>query len=232
MTTQYQKNIELIYAEKVAELLNEPWEVEPSPDEISWPDLVVTAQSGKFGLEVRELYFDEASKGSANKAKEKVNLKTIQKLAAAYYKKDCIPVKVDLLGDITERDKILSMLTKEVPKLSEMEQKRIQPYSGCVAYLRRLPNHFREYRRWNYVSDKVGWVRKIDKAIIDRAITIKSKNLKKYQKNISDISLLLVSDRTYNSGKDRLENEFACNRRGFKNIYYFSYPVEVWCIGS
>ncbi len=224
-----------MYAEKLADLLNEQWKVKSSPDEVDWPDLLVTAGSEMFGLEVRELYPDEGKKGSGIKAKERMNLRRLQKLADAYYKKVCIPVKVDLLGDIDDiarHNKILSVLIQEAPKLALMEQKIIQPYCGCMIYLRRLPNHLKEYRRWNYISDKVGWVREIDKKKIEQAIAIKAKNIPKYQKNLSDIWLLIVSDRICNSGKDRIENKFTCNCRDFKKIYYLSYPVEAWCIGS
>jgi hypothetical protein len=39
MTTKHQKRLEIIYAKKTGELLDELWKVEPSPDEINWPGL-------------------------------------------------------------------------------------------------------------------------------------------------------------------------------------------------
>lgn len=232
MTKQKQKKIELIYAKALAKLLAEQWEVTPSPNEKDWPDLLVVSGTKKFGLEVRELYPDEGDKGSKKKENEAINRKIIQKLSGDYYSNNCIPVKVDLLGDISRYDKILSALIQEAPNMFEMEQKRIQPYSGCIVYIRRLPNCISEYRRWSYVSDSIGWGRIMGEDIIDRAIAIKSKKLVRYQKNVSDVRLVLVSDRTCNSGKDRLVDDFVCNCRGFKKIYYLSYPVEAWCIGS
>ncbi len=227
MTTQHQKSLELIYAKTTGELLDESWKVELSPDEVSWPDLIVTTELGKFGLEVREIYLDESSKGSIQKAKEKNNLKNIKKLADAYYKANyfsCPSIKVDLLGDIGHHDKLLNAIRREMPQPSERELKRIEPYNGCVLYVRRLPDRFGEYKKWNYVSDKVGWMSNIDKDLIDRAIDGKSRNLQKYEKNISDVRLLLVSDKIFNSGKARLEDDITCDTHGFNNVYYLSYP--------
>lgn len=228
MTRKHQKELEKIYAMKAGELLDETWNVEPSPDEASWPDPIVTTELGKFGVEVREIYLDESIKGSTRKANEKNNLKNIKKSADAYYKVNCSSIKADLLGNIEHHDRLLKAIIAEVPQLSEFEQKRIEPYSGCVIYIRKLPDQLGEYKRWNYVSDKVSWVSNMDKDVIDRAIVEKAKNLSKYTEKISDIRLLLVSDRIYNSGKARLMNEITFNARSFNKIYYLSYPDEVW----
>ena len=232
MTTKHQKSLEIIYAMKTGELLDELWKVEPSPDEINWPDLIVTTELGKFGLEVREIYLDESSKGSIKKAYEKNNLKSIKNLADAYYKTNCFSIKADLLGDIGHHDHLLNAILREVPQLSEFEQKRIEPYNGCVIYVRRLPDYLGEYKRWNYVSDKVGWVSNINKDVIDKVIVGKAKNLPKYATNISDVRLLLVSGRIFNSGKARLEDEIISDTCGFNEVYYLSYPEAVWKLSS
>jgi hypothetical protein len=229
MTTKHQKSLEIIYAKKTGELLGESWKViEPSPDEVSWPDLIVTTELGKFGLEVREIYLDESSKGSTKKSNEKNNLKNIKNLADSYYKTNCSSIKADFWGDIGHHDQLLNAIIREVEQLSEFEQKRIEPYNGCVIYIRRLPDQLGEYKRWNYVSDKVGWVSNIDKDIIDRVIVGKAKNLPKYAKKISDVRLLLVSNRIFNSGKAHFDNDIICDARGFNNVYYLSYPEAAW----
>lgn len=228
MTTEHQKSLEMIYAKKTGELLGETWNVEPSPDEVSWPDLIVTTEAEKFGLEVREIYLDESSKGSTKKAKEKNNLKNIKKLADAYYNANRISIKADLLGNIGQQNQLLDAITRVVPRLSEFEQKRIEPYSGCVVYIRRLPDQLGEYKRWNYVSDKVGWVSNMDKDVIDRAIDGKAVKLPKYATKISDIRLLLVSDRIFNSGNVYVEDDFTCETRGFNSVYFLLYPEAVW----
>ncbi len=55
MTTKYQKSLEMIYAKKIGELLGESWKVEPSPDEISWPDLIVITELGIFIIWCRSM---------------------------------------------------------------------------------------------------------------------------------------------------------------------------------
>ena len=230
MTTEHQKSLEIMYAKKAGELLDESWEVEPSPNEVSYPDLIVTAESGKFGLEVSEVYLDESSKGSTKKAYEKNNLKNIKNLASTYYKTTGSSINVKFLGDcnIGRNNQLLNAIIGEVKHLSEFEQKRIEPYNGCAIYIRRLPDQLGEYKKWSYVSDRVGWVSNIDKDVIDRVIVRKAKNLQKYAKKISDVRLLLVSDRIYNSGKARLVSDIICDACGFSRVYYLSYPEAIW----
>lgn len=232
MTTEHQKSIEIMYAKKASELLDEAWKVKPSLDEVSWPDLIVTTELGEFGLEVREIYLDESSKGSAKKANEENNLKKIKKIADAYYATTCFSIKANFLGDIGHHDRLLNAIMREVKQLSEFEQKRIEPYNGSVIYIRRLPDQLGEYKKWKYVSDIVGPVSNIDKDVINMAIDRKAKNLQKYAKKISDVRLLLVSDRIYNSGKARLKNDILCDARGFNKVYYLSYPETIWQLNS
>lgn len=227
MTTEHQKNLETFYAEKASDLLGKSWKVRPSPGEVGWPDLLVTTEKGEFGLEVREIYLDETQRGSIKKATENNNLKIIQKLADAYYKSNLHPIKVSLLGDITNHDQILCTITNEVSQLSELGQKRIEPYSGCLIYIQRFPDQLGEFKGWDYVSDRVGGVCNVNKEVINRAIALKAKKLSKYTKNISDIRLLLVSDRILNSGKAQLADDITFNKHGFTIVYYLSYPVSV-----
>ena len=116
------------------------------------------------------------------------------------------------------------MLAEEAGRLSVFDQTRLEPYDGCAVYLTRLPEQLQEYRRWTYVTDQVGWVTTIDKACLERAIAQKAKRLPKYRKHISDVRLLIVSDRLYNSGKAHVTNEIQCEAHGFTAVYYLSYP--------
>ena len=227
MTTEHQKDIETIYAIKAGDLLGESWEVKPSPDEMSWPDLLVTTKKEEFGLEIREIYLDETNSGSIKKRTEKTRLGIIQQLANDYYKSNSRSIKVHILGDITNHEQILLAITDNALLLSELEKKRIEPYSGCIIHIRRLPDQAGEYKIWEYVSDKVGWVSNVDKKVIDRVIALKAKNLSKYTTNISDVRLLVVSDRIFNSGKARVEDDVISDTHGFKTVYYLSYPESV-----
>jgi len=227
MTRRYQKYTELAYAKKAGELFGEIWKVETTPDERDWPDLIVSTGKEKFGLEVREIYLDETEKGSLKKVDESKNRKIIQELANSYYKSNSAPIKVDILGNLTDPEKILATIIKSVPQLSVSDQKEIEVEDGCRIYIDRIPDQFGEYKNWNYISDKVGWVETIDKDIINKFITMKAAKLTKYKKNISDVRLLLISDRLNNSGRAKLQDGLKFNKQGFTEVYYLSYPESV-----
>ena len=227
MTTQKQKDLEKKFAEKAGELIGEQWQIACSPNETEWPDLIVEIDSEKFGLEVREVYFDESNKGSRKKACEVKNSKIISSLADCYYRHSLIPIKVDFLGEITYLDKrTVATIVKKVNQLSEMEQKRVEICKNSVVYILRLPDNFGEYKRWRYVSDKVGFIKKFDENVINTAIAEKAKKLSKYMKNISDVRLLLVSNKIYNSGRVCLKDGITYSACGFKKVYYLLYPEE------
>ena len=217
-----------MYAQKAGELLSESWEIKSAPDETNWPDLIVSTESGKFGLEVRELYLDENAKGSESKIIEKKNLQKIQKIADSYYKNNRSSIKVDFCGDIENTALILDTIQKSYKELTEFEGKRIEPYRGCVMHLLKIPDECNEYKRWRYLSDKIGWIKNVDNNIFFKAISEKELKLTKYRRKINDVRLLLVSDRTFNSGKIRLDHTIIQESCGFNNVYYLSYPMEVW----
>lgn len=232
MTTPLQKQLEIVYATKAGELLNDSWQVEAAPDEANWPDLIVRVASGIFGLEVREIYLDETKGGSAKKARETYNRELITDLARTYYECSSIPIKVDVLGKIGQQESFSRVLSDEASHLSVFDKVRLEPYYGCVAYVTRLPEQFQNYRRWTYIDDQVGWIASIDKSPLERVIVQKAKKLVKYSSQISDVRLLIVSNRIYNSGKASLTSEMLCNANGFTFVYYLSYPEMVWTITS
>ena len=89
-----------------------------------------------------------------------------------------------------------------------------------------------KYSRWQYLTDRVGWVQQIDWLTIQQLITEKSKKLAKYQTNISTVSLLLVADATFNSGKIAIGSEELVNLSGFNSVYILIYPDKVLKIES
>ncbi len=227
VTTKYQKNTEKNYAENTGELLGELWKVESAPDEENWPDLLVSIGKEKFGLEVREIYLDEHKKVSIKNAAESKNRNIIQELASLYYKRSSTPILVNIWGDLHHPEKILSTIINSVPQLSESGQKKIDIRDGCTIFIDRLPDQMGKYTEWNYISDRVGCVQKISKGTINKFITMKAKKLSKYKKNISDVRLLLVSNRLYNSGRSKFLDGLKFGKQGFTEVYYLSYPESV-----
>lgn len=225
MTRPSKKDIEIYFAKTTAKLLDKLWDVRASEDEGDWPDLIVKTKLKEFGLEVREIYIDELRKGSEKKGLEAKSRSVIKQLANSYYKSSKIPIKVENRGDISRLENLLDAIKEAVPALERDERKELIIYNGCVVYIQRLPNSFGEYRRWSYLSDTNGWVGKFDNIKIQNFIESKSAKLPKYKKHISDVRLLLVSNRVSNSGKADIEHSFNCNRHGFNAVYYLSYPI-------
>jgi hypothetical protein len=213
-------------------LLNQSWQVQPTSDEVNWPDLFVTEETCTFGLEVREVYIDETTGGSPKKALEAHNRKSIAALAKDYYMRSSVPIKLNLLGGAGEEQDLLHLLADEAARLCVWERKRFEAGDGCVAYVTRLPEEFQGYSRWTSVSDQVGWVVTIDQALLESVIKKKAEKLEKYRENISDVRLLIVSDRIYNSGKARTASTIQCQSYGFSAVYYMSFPEEALQIVS
>ena len=213
-------------------MLKKCWQVKASPDEVNWPDLIVTEETSTIGLEVREIYLDETIGGSPKKALETQNRKQIANLAKDYYLQNKVPVKLNLLGCVGYPEELLQLLTDEVDKLSVWEQKRFEVGDRCVAFITRLPEEFNGYCRWISVSDRVGLVANIEQSRIESVIAKKAEKLEKYKKNISDVRLLIVSNRIYNSGKAQLMQNVQCHLFGFSSVYYISFPDVAYQIPS
>jgi hypothetical protein len=81
---------------------------------------------------------------------------------------------------------------------------------------------------WFNVNHRVGWVDQNPMPNIDVAIRKKAAKLPIYRQAAgSDIRLLLVADRTHNSGKFALEKQTPLDGRGFSVVYFFSYPESI-----
>ncbi len=232
MTTDRQKQDEVLYAKEAADKLGEVWDIKPAPNEEDWPDLIVSTRSGKFGLEIREIYLDESRKGSPKKAQETRNENKLGSIVDAYYTTNKSPIRVVFFGNINNKNKIVARLIQEESKLSEFETKSIIPYPGCKAHLRKLPTEFGKYTKWDYGTDQVGYVGTITSNWIEKHVAKKALNLPKYSKNISNIRLLLVSNGIKNSGKAKLNDNSKCDPCGFEMVYYFSYPMNIQKINS
>ncbi len=230
MTRVYQKDIEVLYAEKVSELLNKTWDVAIAPNESNWPDLCVRTEWGGFGLEVREIYLDEASNGSGAKASESENSKHIRKLSGDYYRSGNPPIMVKFWDSIEQIDRILDSLISTASQLSEWELLRVRPYDSCRIDVRRLPDSFVNYNRWCPACDQIGWVASMPEHVLNNVIAEKAQNLQKYAMNMSEVRLLLVSNRRFKSGKARLGSDITCDPCGFSKVYYLSFPEEAWTI--
>ena len=83
-------------------------------------------------------------------------------------------------------------------------------------------------RHWHNVNERVGFVNLNSHEIVAAAIERKAKALTRYRVDAgSDVRLLLVADRTMNSGKLKLVEEKEFDLHGFNSVYFFSYPEAV-----
>jgi hypothetical protein len=231
MTTNSQKNIEESYALKLAELLNENWKVENAPDEISWPDLLVDGHGPNFGLEVREIYSDESRKGSPKRAKESSHIKQVKLICERYYKISSTPIIVKFLGCIKDVEKIIDCISA-IESLDDFQQVKLEPYFGSLIFVTKLPDSCIKYDRWIYVSDKVGWVSKLNLNIIESKILEKAVKLPKYSEHLNDVRLLLVCNSLLNSGKYQIPDVSELDTQGFTKVYVLKYPDSLSVIGS
>jgi len=210
--------------EEAAKLLGKTWTLGPDRKR---PDFLVTEGTQKFGLEVSEVFAGLQNRaGAVTKKKESETQKAVSNLQTEYENITNTPLRVRLLGDICTKN-----IAKVVPALVD-EDFVSKPI--CHQAEIRLDHGFKVYvtkalrAEWFCVNDRVGWVNHDPKQRVVDAIKKKSEKLKQYKEAVgSDIHLLLVADRTFNSGRLMLKEGVALDTRGFRFVYFFSYPESV-----
>ena len=86
-------------------------------------------------------------------------------------------------------------------------------------------------RSSHFVNDRVGWLRRTTAADLQHAINRKEANLPLYKQKYDNIELLLVADRTFNSGKLVDTNDLVVSNPEFRAIYFMSYPDSIQGVG-
>ena len=81
---------------------------------------------------------------------------------------------------------------------------------------------------WYFVEHRAGCVDFNPMPRIVEAVKKKSQQLEIYSRAAgSDIRLLVVANRIYNSGKVTLGEKSPLDTKGFRAVYFFSYPESV-----
>ena len=207
--------------EEAAKLLNKAWSLGPDRER---PDFLVTEGTQMFGLEVSEVFMGPQSPaGAAMKEKESNTQKGIDALRIRYEEITNIPLCVHFVGDLSADN-----MATVVPKLVEtdfaskpiLHYVKIELGDGISMHITKA---FRA--EWFSVNDRVGWVDCDPVRRIADAVEKKSKKMPSYKEEVGlDIHLLLVADRTNNSGKLMLKERFALDLLGFRVVYFFSFP--------
>lgn len=224
MTRPSKKQRERFLAEEAGKVLGKAWELGLDREN---PDFVVTEGDGRFGLEVCEIFTGTQSKaGAAMKANESNMQGAVNSLRCEYEATADIPLVVKFVGNMCAEN-----LAAVVPALiaCDLSSKPIG-HRDVLDWGAGLRVHVTKSFRpdWYSVNDRVGWVDRDAAPRISDAIAKKSRNLSRYRQSAgADIRLLIVADRIHNSGKLLLEESRTLDLRGFRTVYFYSYPESV-----
>lgn len=222
------KQHERFLVEEAAKLMGKTWTLGPDRE---GPDFLVTEGKQKFGLEVSEVFTGQKIRtGSKMKKKESKTRKTIDALRTEYEKITNIPLRVQFVGDLRTEN-----MAKVVPALAA-EDFASKPILHHVKF--DLDDGFSVHATkalrtdWFSVNDRIGWVNRDPIQCIADAVKKKCKKLPQYKESVgSDVRLLLVANRISNSGKLMLKEQAVLeDTRGFRVVYFFSYPDSVTAI--
>jgi hypothetical protein len=220
---------ERIYAEAAAALLRTDWLIVDIPEPL---DFEVRSASETFGLEVRQVFVDaEAEFGSPAKRNESVNVKAISVLAMEYYDSGGPPILAKFFGQMSSVTKkaLIELMVAAAP-IYPGPSKTIDAHDLKVT-MTPLSASFPNYSRWAFVNHRVGWLKPITVAVLQHAINRKEANLDLYKQKFDNVELLLVADRTFNSGKLVEVDDLVVNNPGFRTVYFMSYPESIQRVG-
>ncbi len=228
MTRPAKKRHERFLVEQAANLLGRSWHIDPENREN--PDFVVTEGDHHFGLEVCEVFTGEQDEtGSSTKKLESKKQKSIDELRRQYEAATAVTLTVKFVG-ITDAKNLATV----VPALlaEDLASKAIG-HNFVIDQNSGLRLHVTKALRadWYSVDDRVGLVNVNPMPRIVDAVEKKSQQLAEYSRAAgSDIRLLVVADRIFNSGKlavGEISPLDTLDTKGFRVVYFFSYPESV-----
>lgn len=218
------KERERFLVEETAKRLEKTWSLGPDRE---CPDFLVTEGMQKFGLEVSQIFAGPQRRAGAKmKENESIVQKAIDALRTEYENATNIPLRVQLVGDMRAEymaEVVQALVDEDFVSKPICHHVKINLDNGLSVH---ATNALRAC--WFSVNDRVGWVDRDPMQRVADAVETKSKKLPQYKEAAGpDIRLLLVADRIFNSGKLMLKEETALDMRGFRVVYFFSYPERV-----
>jgi hypothetical protein len=194
------------------------------------PDFLMRDPNGEFGLEVAQFFRNTGVAGSPAKAAESRRMKYLRTLASAYYKAGGLPLLVKaILPDRPDFDSsaLIERFQMERP-IEPWERTSLVLSSNAEFHLTALPPRAGLYKRWLCINNSVGWVDSIRTDSLVPIIQAKAAKISDYRKVIGRIALLLVADRTHESGMLQWrEDEPPPKPEGFDMVFLYIHPFEV-----
>ena len=224
MTKPHAKARERGYAEQCASLLKLEWVLEPRER----PDFIVTEGERRFGLEVTYVFQDRSDKfGSDLRHGEGQTQKIITDIRREFERRsNDLTVKVEFKQRprATDAEDIVAKLlglNLSSRSIGERHTIHTQADSEIVAMRYRWPE-------WTSIPDRVGWVVQDASQQLQACIAKKADELPPYRAAAGDdVRLLVVADRTLNSGKLLVPSPEGIEPMGFGAVYFLTHPLEV-----
>lgn len=196
------------------------------------PDFLITVGSEQFGLEVTQVFRDQAevdNSGSPAKAVESSCNKFLRQIATDYYSAEGLPLHVQvLLPDSVsiEKAKLVDQIQLARPSIP-WERTKID-IDEATLYLTALPHEAGQYTRWVCVNNSVAWRGKIGSADVLPLIEEKTAHLMRYRAVIQRVELLVVVDTTQASGMVCWDPDQPFpSLQGFDAIHLYFHPAEL-----
>lgn len=219
--SQSQKQREIDYVGFLVNKLNREWIVM----NYEAPDFTISDFGSRFGLEVTQVFRGpEDEHGAPSVRNEKRHQRCIDRWRTDYEAVHPVALSVKIIGRLPpDGGELLSTLIgsgiHEEP-LHSQRRLRVGPKTTVQATRALRPD-------WLYIDDRVDFVTTSSGEEIDSAIDRKAKNLPRYIRNCGDdVRLLIVLDRTMNSGKvvPTVTRKYAF--QGFTKVYLANFPLD------
>lgn len=200
------------------------------------PDFLVSGNGECFGLEVAQVFRDQAAvsdSGSTTKAVESRRNKFLCRLVADYYSAGGPPLHVQaMMTDPVAVDYagLVDRIVRARPAVP-WERTRLE-IDGATLHLCALPPEAGQYSRWVAIDNSVGWRGQIGPEYILPVIQGKAARLARYRSATARVELLLVVDATHESGMVRWDPARPYpGLHGFDAVHLYFHPDEVLRLG-
>lgn len=192
------------------------------------PDFVLRDAIGRIGMEVTQVFRSSTPKGSRGRERESRRQKFLRELADAYYSNGApVSVKAQLPHGPNDDPKEIAAGIRAARPSEAWSGTSICSKSGSKYWITALPGDVGECREWHCIDNHLGWVGEATWDLITSRIQAKATLLEEYKRVISRIALLLVVDRTYQSGMLQMPPMTRpIEPLGFNGIYLFVHPLE------